>query len=196
MERESLKWQWLDAERLSADPSIECEVLGLLGQVISGENRLGFDSENAPKAARWLFDYISAMNKLGLAHWLVCRSDLGAISSAVLETAVAPSQRHIATVRFLAVREDVRALDLLMLGAERVVERCREVGVEYLLVDTRKGSPLERLWKMFGFTEYANLACYARVAGASLSGVFLREAVADLETRIAKRRANGRDRRP
>jgi hypothetical protein len=186
MTPDSQSWEWPDAEAIGREPALESEVVSLLSGVIEGTNRLGFASTDAPKAARWLLDYILAVSRLGLAQWLVCRSVRGVILSVILERGVAPSQRHIASVRFLAVQQERRALRLLKVGAEHVVARCREVGIEELRVDTRSGSPLERLWRMFGFKQYARIDGYARVSGALLPGVFLRQPVEDLAARVAR----------
>lgn len=53
------------------------------------------------------------------------------------------------------------------------LSKCRELGVELVLLDVREGSAAEQVWKHMGFKVYGVLPDYSRVDGKSFAGVYM-----------------------
>jgi GNAT superfamily N-acetyltransferase len=171
--------------------ALEAEAIGelraLFNAVLATDDVIGFPAPLREDEGEAFFAGMALDVRLGRKQMLLAR-DGGALAAMVLLAPNGqPNCRHLAEVSKCMVHPEHRRTGMIGWGLRHVRTRCRELGIEILTLDVRKGSPAERLWLHLGFQPFGELSDYARVGGRSEAGVFMWGEVERLGTLEATR---------
>jgi len=174
-------WSW----PARIDAALRPELEAFLARVLAVDDTVGFPGPLAPAQAARVFDALDRDLAEQRSHLLVGRLDGRVVGQCTLVPNGSPNNRHIGSIFRAMVDPELRTANLLPTACSHIVERCRQLGVETLCIDSRLGSRAAQLWQALGFREYGRLADYARVGATRYDGVYLVQPVDELARRIA-----------
>ena len=141
----------------------------VLRDAIASGVSLGFVAPLDERAARRYWQGVTAQVEAGTRILLAARGEDGAlVGSAQLNLATTPNGSHRAEVQKVCVLRAARGQGIgkqLMLAIE---VQAHAVGRTLLVLDTRKGSVAEGLYRKLGYVEVGVIPDYARTVNGSL----------------------------
>jgi acetyltransferase len=141
----------------------------VLQDAVASGVSLGFVAPLDDRTARHYWQTVIAQVEAGTRILLVARAeDDTVVGSAQLNLATAPNGKHRADVQKVCVLRSARGQGIgkqLMLAIE---EAARAAGRTLLVLDTRKGSVAEGLYRKLGYIEVGVIPEYARSVNGSL----------------------------
>ncbi|HMG21894.1 MAG TPA: GNAT family N-acetyltransferase, partial [Kofleriaceae bacterium] len=174
-------WSW----PARIDGALRPQLEAFLARVLAVDDTVGFPGPLAPAQAARVFDALDRDLAEQRSHVLVGRLDGRVVGQCTLVPNGSPNNRHIGSIFRAMVDPELRTANLLPTACGHIVERCRQLGVETLCIDSRLGSRAAQLWQALGFREYGRLPDYARVGATRYEGVYLYQPVDELARRVA-----------
>jgi IS605 OrfB family transposase len=148
---------------------VECQLTRILQDGVASGVSLGFLTPLDESAVRRYWQHTIAQVEAGERVLLVARAEDGSlVGSAQLNLTTAPNGRHRAEVQKVCVLRSARGQGIgkqLMLAIE---EEARAAGRTLLVLDTRKDSVAEGLYRRLGYQEAGVIPGYARTVDGSL----------------------------
>lgn len=161
--------------------------LRMLNRVVAVDTTVGFAQPLTPDQGRAVVAELDEQLRAGRVHLLLGEDDAGIVGQLQLVPNRSPNNRHVGWVYRAMLDPDMRGIGLVRVGLARLIERCRELGIEVLCMDVRKGTPGELIWRHLGFEVFGVLPDYSRVDGHSADGLYMHRRVDDLEAWRAAR---------
>jgi acyl-CoA synthetase (AMP-forming)/AMP-acid ligase II len=174
-------WSW-PAE---LDDELRSQLIGFLGRVLATDDTVGYPGPLAPAQGAQAMDQLARDLAHRRCQVLIGRLDGRVVAQCTLVPSGFPNSRHLGSIYRGMVDPEIRTGNLLPIACGHLVERCRELGVEVLCIDTRVGSRAAALWQALGFQEFGRLPDYSRVGPARYAGLYLYQRVDDLARAIA-----------
>ena len=159
------------------------EILFLMNHVIYQTDTLGFQNILSFAEGMRLISHLNSAIKNKSQYLLLVRHTPTntLIGHVVLAHNQLPNCFHRAEIFRAIVHPDHRHLLLLKKGLYYILEKCHTLNISSLELDVRVGSPLSRLWKMFGFEIMGENPDYARINGQSMKGFYMRQSLENLK---------------
>lgn len=132
-------------------------------------------------------DFIGGLRRIaaaGTGHVLLAEDAEGPCGMVIMETTLSHNAKHNAVLKRAFIAPRARGGALLRCALVRVVEKCCELGVERLSLDTREGSKAYAMWSHFGFDTWGVMPDYSRHGGISHAGCYMSQPVASLARRV------------
>jgi ribosomal protein S18 acetylase RimI-like enzyme len=150
------------------------DLTSILQDTVASGVSLGFMTPLDESALRRYWQNAIAQVEAGARVLLVARAEDGSlVGSAQLNLTTTPNGRHRAEVQKVCVLRSARGQGIgtqLMLAIE---EEARAAGRKLLVLDTRKDSVAERLYRRLGYQEVGVIPGHARtVDGSMVTSVF------------------------
>jgi len=150
------------------------QIRRLFNAVLETETVIGFPAPLENGESQGFFDELAQDVRLRRKDLLLVRApNESVVAMLLLSQNAQPNCRHIAELSKCIIQPEYRGQGVLDGGVKALAERCREIGVDVLTMDVRKGSRAEKIWRLLGFTPFGELPDYARVAGKVEAGVYM-----------------------
>ncbi|MEO7734959.1 MAG: GNAT family N-acetyltransferase, partial [Kofleriaceae bacterium] len=171
-----LAWSW--PSRL--DDEARAQLIALLDRVLARDDTVGYPGPLTPAQGEKVIDELDRDLAHGRSHVLICRLDGRIVGRCTVAPNSSPNMRHVGWISRTMIDPEFRTANLLPLACGEIVERCRELAVDIVCLETRLGSRAASLWQALGFKEFGRLPDYSRIGAARHVGVFMHQRVEDL----------------
>lgn len=165
-------------------------VVALIRKVSATDPIVGFSDKVSEED---IVQYLEKLEKdlvAGRSHLMVGKTaDNEVVCMVVLVPNGSPNNCHIADMSKGMISQDHRNSGILYDAFRSIVGKCRQHGVELLTLDVRDGTAARQVWLKCGFENYGMLDDYARIDGKIIAGHYMKQKVADLEQRLAQKKA-------
>lgn len=132
-------------------------------------------------------DFVEGIRRIvaaGTGRVLYAEDANGPCGMVILETTLSHNAKHNAVMKRAFIAPRGRGGVLLRRALARIVEKCRELGVDRLSLDTREGSRAHAMWAHFGFETWGVMPDYSRHGGISHAGCYMTQTVEALARRV------------
>lgn len=162
------------------------QAVSLMNTVANSEKTVGFSAtlteEQSTMFRSWMKKKIEHRN----SHVLVGYNDGALKAITVIEQPSGENNKHQVTASRTILHPDHRGSSAARDGMYTIARRCKEIGVEVILLDVTKGSPAEQVWRHYGFTQYGELPYYSKVNGEMKAGIYMYQKVDDILSQLSK----------
>lgn len=163
-------YEWLD----QLDNDQLKQIRGLFNAVLETETVIGFPEPLRDDEGHEFFEGLRLDLQLKRKQLLLVQGpEKQVVGMVLLSQNSQPNCRHMAELTKCIVHPTYRGQRILEEGIKVLAARCKEIGVDMLVMDVRKGSRAEKLWRLLGFVPFGELADYARVNGQQEAGLFM-----------------------
>ncbi len=171
-----LAWSWISR----IDDELRPLLLALLDRVLARDDTVGYPGPISRAQGEQVMEELDRDLAHGRCHVLICRLGGRIVGRCTLTPSGSPNTKHTGWISRAMVDPDLRTANLLPLACSHIVERCRELNLEVLCLDTRVGSRVAKLWHALGFREFGRLPDYSRIGTARYEGAYMHQRVDDL----------------
>lgn len=156
-------------------------IRGLFNSVLETETVIGFPGPLRDDEGGEFFEGLRLDIQLKRKQLLLVTGPDGqAVGMLLLSQNSQPNCKHQAELSKCIIHPAFRGQGILDEGLKSLAAHCQRIGVDLLLMDVRKGSRAEKIWRQLGFTPFGELADYARVDGRQEAGLYMSAPVQQL----------------
>ncbi len=167
------------------DHQLRSKMAVIMNAIVQTSNGNGFLRK--VKEEDVFFSILERDLELGLKHLLIVRKGEDLLGLMLLNLSHIDTYHHRADISTLMIHESIRGEEVSLKVVTTLLQKCDELGVEYLTLDVRAESKVFLLWKYLGFETYGRLPCYSRVNNENFEGLFMFKDVQSLKKSLVRK---------
>ncbi|WP_131669869.1 GNAT family N-acetyltransferase [Psychrobacter pygoscelis] len=153
------------------------QLLFLANHVAQNEKTVGFHEKLTRNQEKIYISNINLYINSTTHGFLVARNNDEIIFHVLISLKNEPNAQHIANASKVIAHPAYRGKKIFRRALFYITQYCEEHGAVKLLLDARKGTSAEEIWKHMGFIEWGVLPGYAKVDNVEIDGSFMYQSI-------------------